>query len=319
MKFLKIGNQSDGLEVSKLVMGTDKIVQKLSSDSEFFYLLDLYTNAGGNCIDTARIYCDGLSEEAVGRWLKGNGVRNRVVLSSKGCFPDSKNRMAPRLSKQDMEQDIDASLKALKTDCIDLYWLHRDDPGRPAEQIIEDLNLFVRSGKIRMIGCSNWKTERIQRAVRYADSAGLSGFCASQIQWSLASTREEIYQDYSVSIMDEHEYEWYLDRNMPVFAYASQAQGFFAKMMTGGLSSLSEKVRARFGSPENMERLKKAADLSSQMGVSLSAAALSYITCNRLPAAAIIGSKTPEHLRESLEAADLDISPEEADALYRVN
>ena len=312
---MDLGNKPEG--VSKLVFGTDKLADRYS-DAEIFALLDRFTEAGGNCIDTARVYCGGKSEESVGRWLRVRKNRERVLLSTKGCHPPLGDMTRSRLSPGEMRSDLEASLTALGVECVDLYWLHRDDPSIPAGEIIESLNVLIREGKIRAVGCSNWKTERIAQANRYAAVHGLTGFSASQIQWSLAETKEEIYQDVAIVIMNAREYAWYLENRMPVFAYASQAQGFFAKVDRAGADSLSEKTRSRFYSEANLKRLANAKALSERRGISISAAVLSYILCNRLPACAIIGPKNLLQLNESLQAADLSIAPEEADALYRI-
>lgn len=303
--------------VSKLVLGTDKLADRLPED-EIFRLFDLYAAAGGNCLDTARVYCAGRSEESVGRWLRARKNRGRVLISTKGCHPPLGEMTHSRLSGAEMRADLEASLRALGTDRVDLYWLHRDDPSVPAGEIVENLNILLREGKILAFGCSNWKTERIARANRYAREHGLAGFSASQIQWSLAVSREEIYQDVGIVIMDDREYACYLENLMPVFSYASQAQGFFAKMEQGGAGALPAKTRGRFYSEENLRRLQNARALAARLGISVSAAALAYLVCNRLPACAVIGPKTPRQLEESLQAADLALSPEQAEALRRV-
>lgn len=317
MKFLKLGSSDRNIDISKIVIGTDKIANSLS-DAEFFYLLDIFVESGGNCIDTARLYCGGKSEEVIGRWLKRTGLREKIVLSSKGCHPDLKTMSVSRLTKSDMEHDIDRSLRSLGTDVIDIYWLHRDDPSIPAGEIIENLNSFIKAGKIRFIGASNWKAARIEEANDFAAKSGYDGFVSSQIQWSLAETGEEIYRDYGIVIMNGKEYDWYLKHKIPVFAYAPQAQGFFPKAAKGGLISLSEKTRARFGSENNLKRLENLKAFSAQRGVSLSAASLAYLLCNKLPCAAVIGSRTPDQLRDSLSAADISISEEEADKLFEI-
>lgn len=119
--------------------------------------------------------------------------------------------------------------------------------------------------------------------------------------------------------MDEKEYKYYVDQSMPIFAYAPQAQGFFPKVAEGGLEALREKTRKRFGSEDNLKRLEGLKAFAENHGISLSAASLIYITCNRLSAVPIIGSRTPLQLRESLEAADLIITSEEADRLYYID
>lgn len=103
-----------------------------------------------------------------------------------------------------------------------------------------------------MAGCSNWHSERIEQANKYAEQKGLCGFSSSQIQWSLAHTTE----DFDIVIMDQKEYEYYLNSSRPIFAYASQAQGFFPKVAKGGLEALSKKTRNRFGCEDNLKRLE---------------------------------------------------------------
>lgn len=310
MRYLTVQGKNDALLISKIAIGTDKFTA--ISENEAFSLLDIYAEAGGNCVDTARIYCGGESEKIVGRWLKEHG-RGNIALCTKGCHPPLDHMEKSRLTPADMRRDIEESLRALQTETIDLYWVHRDDPSIPAGEIIEGLNRFIREGKIRLIGCSNWKSERIAEANAYAEKAGLSGFVSSQIQWSLAQTREEIYQDVGIVIMNPQEYGWYLEKQMPVFAYASQAQGFFSKMAAG--KELSEKTRARFYSEENLERLERVEALAEERKVSVAAAALAYLYYNKLPTVSVIGSKTEAQLRESLETAGLVLTAEEADAL----
>lgn len=317
MKTLTLSDHGTSLEVTRLVLGTDKMPDLLS-ESEIFELFDQYVDAGGNCLDTARVYCGGQCEELVGRWIKGRGCRSRVLISTKGCHPPKEDMTKPRLTRADMRNDIEASLKAMQTDHADLYWLHRDDPDTPAEQIIEDLNSFVKEGKIRLIGCSNWRSERVEQANRYAEQAGLCKFVSNQIQWSLAETREEIYQDVGIVIMNRSEYDYYLSHKMPVFAYASQAQGFFPIVAQSGLDALPPKVRARFASEDNLLRLERAKKIAAERNVPVPAVVLNYIISNRLPAAALIGPKAPDQLADSLRAAELEVTPEEMDALFQI-
>jgi aryl-alcohol dehydrogenase-like predicted oxidoreductase len=315
MRYLNINSYGNNLNISRLVMGTDKLANLLN-DNDLFNLMDFFIDGGGNCIDTARVYCKGASEEALGRWFSKRQNRSKIVLSTKGCHPPIENMPQSRLSKNEMQSDLEASLRALKTEYIDMYWLHRDDTSIPVEQIVEDINTFVKAGKVRLIGCSNWQSGRIEKANAYARKTGLQGFSSSQIQWSLGNTYEEIYDDYGIAIMNEPEYQWYLNNKMPVFAYGSQAQGFFSKVASMGLESLMPKTRKRYESQGNLRRLERAKEIANKYGISVSAAVLSYITCNRLPAAAIIGCKNIDQLTESLQAADIEFSPEEEQTLY---
>ena len=100
------------------------------------------------------------------------GNRNRIVISTKGCHPFHTPMAQSRLSRKDIETDLHQSPQALRADVIDLFWLHKDDPQYPVEDIIESLNLFIKSGQIRLIGCSNWAVEGIEKANEYAKKSG---------------------------------------------------------------------------------------------------------------------------------------------------
>jgi aryl-alcohol dehydrogenase-like predicted oxidoreductase len=316
MKYLEIKSGTTCLSVSKLAMGTAMNFARISND-EVFKLLDLFVEAGGNCIDTARVYGDGRSEEILGQWMKARGNRNRIVVSTKGCHPLLDDMQKPRLSRQDMENDFDLSLKALQTDFIDIYWIHKDDPQRPPEEIIENLNHIMRSGKIKMIGCSNWHVDRIEKANQYARKNGLSGFLLSQIQWNLAHTYEEYFKQFQSVLMSDIEYEWYRREKMPVFAYGSQASGFFAKVASHGIEAVREEHRGYYESEENMKRLEKVKEYAQRHNVSVSAVVLGYIVCNKLPSVAVFGTRNAGQLRDTLLAADFEMDPGDVDDLYQ--
>ena len=127
----------------------------------------------------------------------------------------------------------------------------------PPEEIIENFNVIVKSGKVGMIGCSNWHIDRIARANQFAKKHGLSGFALSQIQWSLADTEEELFREYGAVVMSDNEYNWYYQNNIPIFAYSPQAQGFFTKAADGGIDSVSEKLRRYYDTRDNLIRLEK--------------------------------------------------------------
>lgn len=317
IKYLEIKSGSTCLSVSKLAMGTAMRFAGMAKE-EIFRLMDLFVEAGGNCVDTARSYGDGRSEQIVGQWMKARGNRSRIVVSTKGCHPLHDDMQKPRLSRQDMEKDLHESLKTLQTDCIDIYWIHKDDPQRAPEEIIENLNHVMRSGKIKMISCSNWHVDRIEKANQYARMNGLSGLMCSQIQWSLAHTYEEYFKEFQSVIMSDAEYEWYLKNNMPVFAYGSQARGFFAKAALQGIESVSAEVRGWYGSDDNLKRLEKVKEYANQHHVSVSAVVLGYITCNQLPSVAVFGTRNAEQLRASLQAADIDMTLADVDDLYNI-
>ena len=321
MKFLDLNSKNGNLLISKIVLGTDYFGAAIPEDTAF-RLLDNYIGAGGNCFDTARIYAswlpggDDASERTIGRWLKSRGNRNNIIISTKGGHPPLDNMSAGRLSRKEIEADLDKSLRLLGVNEVDIYWLHRDDTTRPVEDIMETISILVAKGKIRVAGCSNWKSERIDEANRAAAS-GYGFFSASQIQWSLAASTPEAHNDSTIICMNENEYSWYEKESFPVFAFSSQAKGFFAKASVLGLDAINKKSLDRFGTPENIARLVRVKEYAAKTGLTPTAVALGYILCNKVPAVAIVGCKNAEQLADSLTAADVEITPLIVDWLHK--
>ena len=122
------------------------------------------------------------------RSLKSRGAREKVILSTKGGHPSAYDKKTIRLAKEEVAADLEESLRNLGVDCVDIYWLHRDDPSRDVSYIIDYLDEFVKEGKIKFPAVSNWSAKRIAEANAYAAKAGKTPIAMSQIQWSLAST-----------------------------------------------------------------------------------------------------------------------------------
>lgn len=322
MRYLNMKIPEGYMRVSKIVLGTDYFGTTVSED-EAFKMLDTFADAGGNCLDTARMYAQwlpggkGASELLLGRWLKSRGNRNKIIISTKGAHPEQGHMDVSRLSRREIETDLDESLKALNTDTIDIYWLHRDDVNYPVEDIMETLSLLIKKGKVRSVGCSNWGTERIREANQAALKNGLTPFSVSQIQWSLAASTPEAHDDPTIVCMNEKEYDWYLKQQFPVFAYSSQAKGFFARAAVHGLDILNEKAKKRFATPENIERLERVKEYVSQSGLTPTAVSLGYLLCNKVPAVAVVGCKRLEQLQDSLTAADAELDDVTVEWLFK--
>lgn len=240
MKYITLDDGTQQVQTSCLAIGSAVKMGALSK-RELFALYDCFVEAGGNCIDTARAYGGGQAELLVGEYIRERKNRDNLVLCTKCCHPAQDGM--PRLTRRAMEEDLNASLKALGTDHIDFYWVHKDDPAVAAEEVIEWMNELLQTGKIRMTGCSNWHVDRIERANDYARKNGLRGFSASQIQWSLAVSDEEKFRQFTAVLMDGASYAWYLAHEMPVFAFSPQAQGFFSKSAKTGIASLEPFLR----------------------------------------------------------------------------
>lgn len=307
---------ADGnLPLSKIVLGCCDFGSS-RSEAEAFRQLDMYYDAGGRTLDTARIYAawlpggESASERTVGRWLKARGRRRDMTVATKGGHPPLTDMHSSRLSPAELEGDLEESLRALDTDCIDLYFLHRDDPGRPVGEIMDTLGRFIKAGKVRALGASNWTAARIREANAYAEAAGIPPFAISQLQWSLAVCRPADFGDDTLVCMDEGEYAAYLDMGLPVMAYSSQAKGVLSKWIAGkkAAGGLAERLMG----PVNRERAGRLAVLSRETGVSPAALSAAYVTSRELDGYAVISASRPEQLADTLAAGALTLSEEEA-------
>lgn len=315
MKYFDLKGYGQTIRVSKLVIGSAMKMGMLS-EREVCEIFDIFLDAGGNCIDTARAYFDGRCEEMIGRYLKQHGNRNKIVLSTKGCHPPH-GEPGARLSRQDMEKDLNASLRALGVDYVDIYWIHKDDPSVPVEGVIDGINALIKSGKVGVVGCSNWHVERIEQANAYARQTGQQGFCTSQIQWSLGDSDEEKFKQFGAVLMDDLSYDWYLANNMLIFSFTPQAQGFFSKAAKQGVDALSERIRYCYASEENLKRLQKVMEIAKERNVPVSVPVLAYLLNNKLPCIPVFGATSKEMLYENLQAVDFEMTAEESDLLWR--
>lgn len=273
-------------------------------------LLDLYAELGGNFIDTANIYgkwlepASNYSEQYIGNWMKARRNRHQLVLATKGAHPAWTALTVPRLTRQDVLIDLHESLQALRTDYIDLYYLHRDDERQPVEEIMAYLNDLIKAGKIRAFGCSNWKPGRIQEAMQIAEQKGWHGFVANQMMWSLAVADPAAFPDPTMVAMDDPGYTLHRQSQLTAIAYSAQAGGYFDKLQQAGKSKISAEQRLLYDSPENDRRYTQACKLAYEMGCSLTEVVLGYLLAQPFPTFPIIGSRTPGQLRASMKAAE---------------
>jgi aryl-alcohol dehydrogenase-like predicted oxidoreductase len=166
--------------VARLIQGTVMIGSDKLDYS--FGLLDDILALGGNTFDAAHVYGNGDNERTLGRWIEDRGVRDQVVIITKGAHH---NQDRPRVTPFDITADLHDSLARLRTDYIDLYLLHRDDPAQPVGPIVEVLNEHLAAGRIHAFGGSNWSHRRIAEANEYAATHGLtpSLFLAHTSAW----------------------------------------------------------------------------------------------------------------------------------------
>lgn len=282
-----------------------------------FQLLDAFLDAGGSFLDTAKVYADWLpgersiSEKTIGAWLHQSGKRSKVVLATKGGHPELNTMHIGRLGREEITADVEASLRHLQTDVIDLYWLHRDDTGRPVADILQTLENLVRAGKIRCYGCSNWRAPRIAAAQACAAQEGWAGFVADQMMWSLAAVDAAALPDKTMVPMDAELKQYHLATGLVAIPYSSQANGYFQRLAAGQKHQIKEGQRRIYGSRINDRRLQRIQQLSAATGLSITAIVLGYLLAQPFPTLPIVGCRTLAQLQDTLAAADVILTQEQ--------
>ncbi len=311
------------LLVSPVALGTDSY-GLLTDEEESYALLDEFFSLGGNLLDTALIYSDWVpgeksrSEKLLGRWMKKRGRRDDVIISTKGSHPDFATMDVHRLSKADIEGDMDKSLAHLGTDYVDIYWLHRDCEALPVCEIMDTLGGLVKAGKTRYIGMSNWTYKRIDEANEYAKRNNLPLISSSQIQYSVAEAIKE-HNDPTLVLMNDDEYNYFTEKKMPVFAFASQAKGFFSKLDNLGEEGVSGKAYERYFSETNLKRFKVIKALSEKYSVSVAEIVIALLVSNEdFQTIPIVGCKNSAHLQSSVAGTDIKLTQEEVYSVIKL-
>ncbi len=292
---------------SRVVLGSMALMpqqQELSAA-----LLDAFLARGGNLVDSAHIYRGGGSERAIGEWLRRRRRREDVLLLTKGAHHASDGRK--RVSPEEIAFDLGQSLERLGTPYVDLYLLHRDDPAVPAAAAVETLSYHQRLGRIRGYGGSNWTPGRIEAANAAARERGLAPFAASSPNLSLAVPNEPMWADCVSVSGDGAALDWYRRTGFPLLSWSSQAGGFFTGRFTRDAPDNADMVRVYY-SDANWERFDRAARLGAELGKTPIQIALAWVLCQpQLRTFALVGPRTVEELESSLDAAEIELTPEQ--------
>lgn len=287
-------------------------------------LLDAAASAGINTFDIGHGYGAwiqlGICERILGDWLQQRGNREDIVIIEKGCHPSPDRKT---VTPYDIEAQLHDSLARLKTEYIDLWLFHRDDPEVPVGPLMETVNRYVANGTVKAFGCSNWTRERIEAADEYCEKNGLVPFAASSPGFSLAAPVQPPFGGGVVTISGPENKEvraWYQERRMPVFTWSSLARGFLSGRLT---RENFEQVKDQFDgntlkayvSEDNWERLARTQKLAVEKSLSVPQIALSFVLSQRFNAFAIVGACSESEIRSNLEAMENRLSPWEVDWL----
>ncbi len=187
LKYRFVGKS--GLRVSELCLGAMTFGRE-SSEQDSFQMMDRFVEVGGNFIDTANVYSVGLSEEIVGRWLHSR-TRDDIVLATKVRFPMGEGPNDVGLSRKHILSSVEASLRRLQTDYIDLYQVHAWDPITPLEETLSTLDALVKAGKVRYLGVSNYSGWQLQKALGLSVQHGWEPFVCLQPLYNLLDRTTE--------------------------------------------------------------------------------------------------------------------------------
>jgi len=304
--------------VSRLVLGT--MIINTRELEKNFNLMDAVFELGCTTLDTAHGYAGGDSERAIGRWMEERGNRDKVVILTKGAHPNSDRK---RVTPFDITSDLHDSLARLRTDYIDIYLLHRDDPNVPVGPIVEILNEHLQAGRIHAMGGSNWTHQRIQEANEYADANDLVPFAASSPNFGLAEQVEDPWGPGCVSLSGPNEVaarKWYEKSQIPVFAYSSLGRGFFSGRITrenfqAQKDSIDGACLRAYCHEQNFKRLDRVQILAEEKGMTVPQIAMAYIMNQPLNVFALVGAVNRDEFKANVEACELTLSPEEIDWL----
>ena len=277
-------------------------------------LLDRVLAAGVTAFDCARSY--GQAEKVLGKWMEARGCRERVTVLTKAG--DIRLGIV-RVNRRVIQDQMAASLEALRTEQIDIFLLHRDDPNTPVGEFIDTLNEAKEAGKIRVFGVSNWTHQRIREANEYAESHGLTGFSVSSPNFGLARQMRDLWGGGCVTVSGPENREardWYTGNQMPVIAYSSLGRGFFSGKFRSDDPEGARRVLDRYAQkgylyPENLERLRRAEALAARDNVSVPEIAMRYIFGSPMNVYAVVSTTSAERLQMNIRAAEQPLSPED--------
>jgi aryl-alcohol dehydrogenase-like predicted oxidoreductase len=315
-----------GLIVSPLSLGTMTFGTNTwgASPSESKSIFTSYVEAGGNFVDTADIYSDGVSEEMTGQFIKDMGLRDQIVLATKFGFNASSSPLSTKqglgnpnaggAGAKNIYRAIDGSLKRLKTDYIDLFWMHIWDGVTPIEEIIQTLQALVQSGKIRYYGFSDMPAWVAMKAVTISNERRRPKPIAMQLEYSLVAR----------SIEREH-VPVAIDSKIAIIPWSPLAGGF----LTGKYKKENTADSGRLSGPnpfgdskftdKNWAILDVVRSVAEEQNCSLSQVALSWLMSQPGVTSTLIGASKLSQVQDNLGALNVILTTKQKDQLSTVS
>ena len=307
------------LSVSPLCLGGN-VFGWTANEQQSFAVLDAYIEGGGNFIDTADTYSawlpghvGGESESILGRWMSARNNRSRVILATKVGSRMSTAPDAYGLSRRYILEEVEASLRRLQTDYIDLYLAHRDDTETPLEETLAAFDTLVRQGKVRPIGASNYSATRMREALHISDQHGYARYTCFQPPYNLMN--RTVYEGELQALC--------LEEGLGVMTYSSLASGFLSGKYRPGTtlpsSPRAKGIEGRYMHEQGFRVLETLDQMAATHSATASQVALAWILTQPGITSAIASATSVQQVRELLGAIEVSLREEDIQSLNRVS
>ena len=314
MKYKPLGRS--GLIVSDLALGTmlyGETSERGTPKDVAKKQIDHYLDQGGNHIDCADVYAGGRSEEIVGEALKSK--REHVVLATKVRFPTGQDVNAQGLSRRHIVNSLEASLKRLQTDYLDLFYMHCWDPVTPIEESLKAFEDLVTAGKVRYIGVSNFKAWQVMKSLGISEQNGWAKFIAAQYQYSLV--KRDIEYEYT---------DLFESEGVGIVPWGPLGGGFLSGKYKPGenpheggriatTAAHTEEAWERRNTDQNWNILQEVDALAKKYEGSIPQIALAWLRHQPNVSSVILGARTFEQLEDNLGASKITLVPDELQKL----
>lgn len=300
--------------VARMLQGT--VMLKDDTRDQNRELLDKLFERGFRSFDTAHGYGAGSSERELGAWVADRGIRDEVVILTKGAHPygDETRRVAPKFILADMAE----SLERLQTDSVELYLLHRDNPEYPVGEIVDVLNELHDKGQIGLFGGSNWQVDRVREANEYAAANGKKPFTITSPQFSVAEMVNPPWPG-CISVSGEQgeaDRVWYEENGITLFTWSSLAGGFMTgKFTRDNLDTFTDywdtNPIGAYAFENNFKRLDRVIELAKDKGASPAQISVAYVLDNNSRNHAIVANWSVDNIDDNLKSLDINLTPDE--------
>lgn len=307
-----------GIQVVPLAFGTNVLGWTID-EATGIKLMDAFTDAGLNLIDTADVYSrwkpgntGGESETIIGNWLKKSGKRNKVVIATKVGHTMGMGDGMKGLSKKYIMQAVEASLKRLQTDYIDLYQSHEDDPATPIEETLETFNTLIKQGKVRAIGASNFTAERLAKSLEVSKKHGYASYQTLQPQYNL----------YDRADYEKNLEPFCLQNNIGVICFYALAKGFLsgkyrtASDLDGSKGAHGNAVKNKYLNERGLRILQALDEVSKQYNSNPARVSLAWLIARPSITAPIASATNLTQMEDLIKSVELKL---DAAAIEKLN